>query len=88
MQHLSNAVDVLEGKVVPPATAPAKEGLRLLNNDVNILLEKRKTELKQGLLETETKKGLLEMKSIVDQFNFISNIVTDLQKVSGKINLQ
>jgi uncharacterized membrane protein YccC len=88
LQHLSNTTDILEGKSAPAGAGSSKEALRLLNEDMNVLLEKRKTELKQGLLETDNKKGLLEMKSIADQFNFISNIVIDLQKVSSKINLK
>ncbi len=85
LQHLQNSTGILQGENISSGTAATKEALRLLNDDMNVLLEKRKTELKQGLLETDTKKGLLEMKSIVDQFNFISNIVIDLQKVSSKI---
>jgi uncharacterized membrane protein (TIGR01666 family) len=53
----------------------------LLNERVNHLLEKRREELHHGFTETETKKTLSEFKSIVDQFNFISNISSDLRKI-------
>jgi uncharacterized membrane protein YccC len=48
---------------------------------VNELLEKRREELQHGFTETETKKKLLELKSIVDQFNFISKIGDDIKKI-------
>ena len=40
----------------------------------------RKTEIEEGRFETTTKKSLLELKSVVDQFNFIYRIVTDISK--------
>lgn len=55
--------------------------LHLLDERVNNLLEKRREELKHGLTESETKRTLSEFKSIVDQFNFISKISSDIKKV-------
>ncbi|MBC8035545.1 MAG: FUSC family protein [Chitinophagaceae bacterium] len=88
LQHISTTIAILDGSYPLAAPGSTREAIRLLNGDMNVMLEKRKAELKQGLLETETKKGLLEMKSLVDQFNFISNIVIDLQKVSSKIHVR
>lgn len=44
------------------------------------LLEKRRSELEQGVLDSETKNQLTEFKPLADQFNFIENIATDIKK--------
>lgn len=44
-------------------------------------MEIRKKELQEGNWETATKKLLSELKSVVDQFNFIYKIVLDINKV-------
>jgi len=59
-----------------------KESLRILNDRVNSLIKKRKEELDKGITESETKKNLGELKFIVDQFNFITKIATDIEKMS------
>ena len=56
-----------------------------LDERVNVLLEKRREELKQGQTESETKKTLSEFKSIVDQFNFIVKITIDIKKICIQI---
>lgn len=53
-----------------------------LEKRVEALLEKRRTELQQGLVETETRKTLSELKAIVDQFNFIAGIAADIKKIN------
>ena len=58
----------------------------LLDERVNHLLEKRREELQHGLTESETRKTLSEFKSIVDQFNFISNISSDIKKVCVQLD--
>jgi len=58
-----------------------------LNKQVNELMIKRREELQQNLLETTTKQTLSEFKSIVDQFNFIVQIATDIEKLSGQVQL-
>ena len=45
------------------------------------LLETRRTELQQGILESATKKQLTEFKPVADQFNFIGNIAGDIEKI-------
>lgn len=84
IQHINNAINLLEGRNVNTASATSKEGLWLLNSEMNELMEKRKTELSLRQLDTDTRKGLLELKSLADQFNFITNIVIELQKVCNK----
>jgi uncharacterized membrane protein YccC len=52
-----------------------------LDRRVNKLMEKRREELQHGSINTETRKTLSEFKSIVDQFNFIAKITTDIKKI-------
>ena len=80
-QYFTNATEVLQHKPETRQVVNPKNSLRLLNSLTNDLLNKRKTEIEEGKLETTTKKSLLELKSVVDQFNFISRIVTDISKV-------
>jgi uncharacterized membrane protein YccC len=77
---LSDAKAVLNEEPVREAAGDRLE-LHLLDERVNILLEKRREELHQGLTESETKKTLSEFKSIVDQFNFVSKISGDILKI-------
>lgn len=53
----------------------------LLEKRVNDLLQKRREELNAGVNDTDTRRVLSELKSIVDQFNFISKIATDIKKI-------
>lgn len=48
------------------------------------LLQTRRNELQQQILESETKKQLSEFKPIADQFNFIENIATDIRKTVAR----
>lgn len=56
-----------------------------IQNHVRALLETRRNELKQGIIESETRKTLSELKPVADQFNFIANIATDIRKTSAQI---
>jgi uncharacterized membrane protein YccC len=49
---------------------------------VQHLLEARRKELQQGITESETRKKLSEIKPVADQFNFITNLATDIRKTS------
>jgi hypothetical protein len=62
--------------------ADHKEALRTLNEQLNALIAQRKAELEQGIIESETRKKLSRFKPVMDQFNFISKIATDLEKTS------
>jgi uncharacterized membrane protein (TIGR01666 family) len=68
----------------PKEEISAKEGLRKMNDHVTAMLMKRKTELEQGILDSPTRRQLTLVKSVNDQFNFITKISEDLLKVVGK----
>lgn len=53
----------------------------VLQQQMAELVEKRRSELQQGLIDTETRVRLSELKPIVDQFLFISRIAGDMKKV-------
>ncbi|MBE7174375.1 MAG: FUSC family protein [Williamsia sp.] len=80
-QYFLNSIEVLQHKPESAKGAERKNSLRLLNSLTNDLLDKRKTEIEEGQFETTTKKSLLELKSVVDQFNFIYRIVNDIKKI-------
>lgn len=86
IQHLTNAIAILEGKEPDTKMITQKDSLRQLNEQANALLETRRKELQRGHLETATRKSLLEMKSVVDQFNFIYKIVADIAKISYQLS--
>ncbi|MBI3882722.1 MAG: FUSC family protein, partial [Sphingobacteriales bacterium] len=54
----------------------------ILNDRINELIRERKAELQNNLSETDIRKTLSEFKAIVDQFNFISQIAGDINKIS------
>lgn len=63
-----------------------KDSIRRLNADVNKLLQKRKQELEQGLMETTTRRPLFELKSISDQFTLIYNVALEIIKITQKLS--
>ncbi len=65
-----------------------RESITKLNEEANILLERRRAELQQGKLETATKELLSELKSFTDQFNFIYRIVEDMRKIVNQLPLE
>jgi uncharacterized membrane protein (TIGR01666 family) len=77
---LSDAKAIINDEPVNEASEE-KLHRHLLDERVNVLLEKRREELQRGFTESETKRTLSEFKSIVDQFNFISNISSDIRKI-------
>jgi uncharacterized membrane protein (TIGR01666 family) len=85
LQYLTNSIEVLKNEPVKAITITHKDSLRKLNEQVFSLLDKRKKELEQGKLETSTKKPLHELKSVVDQYNFIYKIVEDIYKVTRNL---
>jgi uncharacterized membrane protein (TIGR01666 family) len=48
------------------------------------LLARRREELKQGILQSETQKKLTEFKPLADQFNFIDNLSKDIKVLGEK----
>ncbi|MBX2887817.1 MAG: FUSC family protein [Ferruginibacter sp.] len=55
--------------------------IKVMEDYVNTLINKRKIEISQHVLETETKTTLVKVKSVVDQFNFIQNLSATLVKL-------
>jgi uncharacterized membrane protein (TIGR01666 family) len=81
--RLEKTVRLLEDKPLPlPALAPAgKEALRVLNDRVGLLLGRRKAEMDGGAT-ADSEAQLREFKPIVDQFNFIGKVTTDLCRIT------
>lgn len=71
---------------------PPEPDLSALQAMINTLVEKRKTELINGQLETPTKKELVETKSVTDQFNYILSDASVIYKLcvehDGDMNLK
>lgn len=84
-QYFDNAVSFIEKEEIRHKTIANKDSLRILNERVSVLLEKRKQELEQGLLETATIRPLVDLKSIVDQFDLIYNAAIDINKTVQKM---
>ena len=83
--QLSNAIHYLE--LTDVAIIKANKGpLKNINEYTNELLEKRKGEIAQGKLETETKQTLVEVKSVIDQFNYIYGITGSISKTAKEIS--
>ena len=55
-----------------------------MNDRVTALIMKRKEELEKGIQDSPTRQQLTLVKSINDQFNFITKISEDLLKVVSK----
>jgi uncharacterized membrane protein YccC len=65
----------------PPAGIEADENnWRHFNSLINELTERRKRELKMGIRDSETRRELANIKPVADQFNFIMNIATSLER--------
>ena len=76
--QLANAISCLDGKEA--TSKPDKSALLNLNENAAMLLRKRQEEILKGELETETKKLLVQVKSVVDQFNYIFSVSTEISK--------
>ena len=86
-RHLTNAISYLNKLPLEKMKEENQHALTQLYEEVNILLERRREELRAGQLETTTKKKLSEFKSIVDQFKFIYKISAELEKVTRTLEL-
>jgi uncharacterized membrane protein YccC len=85
-QYFSNAIDYLQERKNTTVKAD-KSSLIKLNELADRLLEKRKKEISLGQFETETKIALVNVKSVIDQFNYIFRIAADIYKSSKKIQV-
>jgi uncharacterized membrane protein YccC len=89
IRRLDQAVSILRDQAVaelPPSSN--KEGLRILNEKVDLLMEQRKAEL-DGLATVGVgiRKQLSEFKPIADQFNFIVKVSADIEKLSVPLHM-
>jgi YccS/YhfK family integral membrane protein len=78
--QLKDAKAIINGEEINEETNPSTKG-HVLDKRVNELLQKRHEEIQDGFTDTETRKTLSEFKSIVDQFNFIVKITSDIKKM-------
>jgi len=76
-------IGMLEGKAANETAG--KSGLRQLNDKMDALLERRRSELAQGILDSSTRKLTSVLKPIVDQFNFIAKAAEDIERLSGSL---
>lgn len=85
--RLEQTVNMLEDQPPLRRQAANKEALRVLNDRVNVLMERRKAE-QDGRIpaDSEVRQRLREFKPIVDQFNFIGKVTTDITKVSEPLH--
>jgi hypothetical protein len=78
--------EVAEGRDTTTVTADvAREGLRILNDRVNSLVETRKAELGRGIIDSDTRQRLSGLKPIVDQFNFIAKVSVNIERLSKEL---
>ncbi|MDO6434230.1 FUSC family membrane protein [Flavitalea sp. BT771] len=64
----------------------ARQDLRLLNDQLNALLEQRRAELGSGLIDSDTRRQLSGLKPVVDQFNFIAKVVSNIGRLSRELS--
>jgi uncharacterized membrane protein YccC len=83
--RLSRTVSLLEDRPLPLPAPAGKEALRVLNDRVSVLLERRKAEIDGGAA-ADSEARLREFKPIVDQFNFIGKVTTDICKVTEPLH--
>jgi uncharacterized membrane protein YccC len=82
---MNNAQTALEATHAPNETVTGKEGLRALNNSVNRLMDQRRQELDLGIGDSQVRKHLSGIKAVADQFNFISKIASDAEKLCREL---
>jgi len=86
--RLEQTVALLSDQPPLSRTPVNKEALRLLNERVNVLMERRKAEMDGGVpADSEARRRLSEFKPIVDQFNFIGKVATDLTRISEPLHM-
>lgn len=78
---LADAEKMLNNEVVEAVTTDVIPK-NYIQENVQQLLEARRRELQQGITESETRQKLSEIKPVADQFNFITNLATDIRKTS------
>jgi uncharacterized membrane protein YccC len=66
----------------PGEEVSARAGLRKINERVASMMAQRKAELEQGIEDSPLRQGLTLIKSINDQFNFITKISEDILRLT------
>ncbi len=84
LDHLRAASQVLHRHPVVSSVAGVKP--LVLEQRVRDLMEKRKEELRNGILDTTTRQTLAEFKPIADLFNFILRASADIKKISIRLS--
>ncbi len=84
--RLENTIAFLQGKNRTGESRMGKEDLRILNEKMNALMDQRKVELEQGIIESDTRRQLTGFKPVVDQFNFIAKVTADIEKLSQTLS--
>ena len=78
VKKFNAAIQLLHGKEYPEIDEA--EALSNLQKETNSLLQIRKVEIADGLMESDTKKKLIQSKSVIDQFSYIYNLSGDILK--------
>lgn len=79
VNKLDNAANIIAE--TPGETPAVDKHQSVIQQRLQELLETRRTELQQGILESNTRKQLTEFKPVANQFNFIGNIAGDIEKI-------
>mgnify|MGYP001319082829 CR=1 FL=1 len=77
--ELNESISMIEHKAVNEIKHHAPVELK---EELDELVTKRRRELQQGLVDTETRKMIVAFKPVVDQFLFISRIAGDIKKLA------
>ncbi|WP_346237671.1 FUSC family membrane protein [Niabella insulamsoli] len=78
-EEMEEALLLLAHRDVPETIHHAPSELK---EELDELVSKRRRELQQGLVDTETRSVLVEFKPVVDQFLFISRIAGDIKRLA------
>ena len=82
---LKNTLAILQKEPLAAESADYKESLKSLTSTLNSLLESRRIELKQGIIETETRHKLAAFKPVADELLFVARISHDLEKITNEL---
>jgi uncharacterized membrane protein (TIGR01666 family) len=84
LAYMQEAKELIDKSYVSAPIASDRQALPI-EKKVEELMELRRKELQQGLTETDTRKTLSELKPLVDQFNFITGVASDIRKTSFRM---
>jgi hypothetical protein len=85
LTRLENTIAFLREKSGTDEGSTGKEELRILNEKMNALMDRRKAELDRGIMASEIRRQLSGFKPVVDQFNFIAKVTADIEKLSQSL---